>query len=116
LIGSTRQFAGFEREVNLRLLHESLERASRFVPAVRDLTVVRTWAGLRPYTTDKLPILGPVPEVQGLYMACGHEGLGITLALATGELIAQSVTGQETSMDLLPFSLGRFAGYEAAHG
>ncbi|MHC4919392.1 MAG: NAD(P)/FAD-dependent oxidoreductase [Planctomycetota bacterium] len=116
LIGSTRQFAGFEREVNLRLLHESLERASRFVPAVLDLTVVRTWAGLRPYTTDKLPILGPVPEVQGLYMACGHEGLGITLALATGELIAQSVTGQETSMDLLPFSLGRFAGYEAAHG
>ena len=116
LIGSTRQFDGFDRKVNLRLLHQSLLRASRFVPAVSDLAVVRTWAGLRPYTTDKLPILGPVPEVPGLYMASGHEGLGISLAMVTGELITQSVTGQQPELDLTPFSLARFAGREAAHG
>ncbi len=116
LIGSTRQFDGFRRKVNLRLLHESLTRACRFVPAVADLTVVRTWAGLRPYTPDRLPILGPVRDVPNLFMASGHEGLGITLSLVTGELITQSVLGQEPDVDLSPFSPGRFTQREAAHG
>lgn len=116
LIGSTRQFDGFRRKANLQLLHQSLARASRFVPALADLSVVRTWAGLRPYTMDKLPILGPVREVPGLYMASGHEGLGITLSMVTGELITQSLMGQQESFDLSPFRLERFARKEATHG
>lgn len=116
LIGSTRQFDGFRRHANLRLLHQSLARASRFVPSLTDLSVTRTWAGLRPYTPDKLPILGSVPEVPGLYMACGHEGLGITLSMVTGDLITQLLSLGNTHLDLSPFLLERFAGKEAAHG
>lgn len=116
LIGSTRQFGGFERKVDMHLLHRSLARAGRFVPVLADLTVMRTWAGLRPYTRDKLPILGPVREVPGLYMASGHEGLGITLSMVTGLLITQSVMGQPPELDLSPFGLERFAGREATRG
>ena len=70
---------------------------------------MRTWAGLRPFTRDKLPILGPVPEVPGLYLATGHEGLGITLAPISGLLTAQALTGAKLELDWSPFRLARFA-------
>lgn len=114
LIGSTRQFAGFDRTVNHALLSDSFERAARFVPQVADLQVVRTWAGLRPYTKDKVPIVGPVTAVPGMFVASGHEGLGITLSMATGELIAQAVTGQSLQQSLDPFTPDRCG--EVAHG
>ncbi len=115
LIGSTRQFAGYQRQVNQQLLCQSLQRAARFVPAVLDLQVLRTWAGLRPYTRDNLPIIGAVPNVPGLFMAAGHEGLGITLSMVTGELISQAVRGEQTSLDLSPCSLARFAESPSSH-
>ena len=106
LIGSSRQFSGFDRRVDVDLLQASLRRATRFVPGLADLQVVRTWAGLRPYTRDKLPILGAVDEVPGFYMAGGHEGLGITLSMVTGELLAQCI--QSGSNDALEgFTLDR---------
>jgi len=108
LIGSTRQFAGFGREVDRGLLARSLERAVRFVPGLAGARLTRTWAGLRPFTADGLPIVGPVPSAPGLYMAAGHEGLGITLAPITGELVAQAITGSPTSVSLEPLSLDRF--------
>ena len=108
LIGSTRQFGGFDKRVNLALLQQSLARACRFVPALADLQIVRTWAGLRPYTKDKMPVIGPVESVPGLFVAGGHEGLGITLSTGTAELIAQAVTGQPLAQPLEPFSPVRF--------
>ena len=117
LIGSTRQFAGLGRVVDRDLLARSLERAVRFVPALAGARLTRTWAGLRPFTTDGLPIIGPVPEVPGLFMAAGHEGLGITLAPMTGELIAQAVKGQEPRLPLEQLALARFGeAAEAARG
>jgi sarcosine oxidase subunit beta len=109
LVGSTRQFAGYDRRVNMRLLRASFERASRFVPSIQDLQIVRTWAGLRPYTRDKVPIIGPASSVPGLFVSGGHEGLGITLSMASGELIAQSVRGEPTTQSMEPFLLDRFS-------
>ena len=109
LIGSTRQFAGYDRTVNTRLLRDSFLRAARFVPAVADLQVVRTWAGLRPYTKDKLPVIGPIGAVPGLFVAGGHEGLGITLSMATAELITAVVKGEPLQQSLDPFMPDRFA-------
>ncbi len=93
LIGSTRQFAP-DRAVQRALLRDSLRTAARFVPGLRGARVTRTWAGLRPYTLDKLPLIGPVGEVPGLWLATGHEGLGISLAPITGALIADAIGGQ----------------------
>jgi len=71
--------------------------------------VIRSFAGLRPYTPDGLPILGPVEGVDGFVMAAGHEGDGIALSPITGELIAQFIVEGRTEIPLDPFRLERFA-------
>jgi glycine/D-amino acid oxidase-like deaminating enzyme len=109
LVGSTRQFCGMSRTVNRELLHTSLRRASRYAPALRAAPIVRTWVGLRPYSLDKHPLVGPWPAVGGLWIAAGHEGLGISLAPMTGLLLAQQLTGQSTAIDVRPYLPARFA-------
>lgn len=116
LIGATRQFGGYRRVVDRGLLDRSLRRAVRFVPGLAGARLTRTWAGLRPYTRDHLPIIGPVAEVPGFIMAAGHEGLGITLAPITGQLVAQAVVGEPTALPLSPVSLERFASGVPTHG
>jgi glycine/D-amino acid oxidase-like deaminating enzyme len=109
LIGSTRQFAGMDRSVHRGLLRHSLQRAARYVPALAQVPVVRTWAGLRPFVPDKLPIVGPLPDTPGCWIAAGHEGLGITLAPVTGELVARGLTGQRPSVPCEELRTDRFA-------
>ncbi len=103
LVGSTRQFRGMDRTVDRALLQKALVRAARYAPALADAPIVRTWAGLRPYSKDGNPWIGPWPGVDGLWFATGHEGLGITLAPITGELIAQMIGGRPCSIDPTPY-------------
>ena len=110
LIGSTREFVGYNRQTTLEGLSQIALSARKIIPRLGTLNVIRSFAGLRPYTPDGLPILGPVDSIKGLIMAAGHEGDGITLAPVTGELIAQLIAGEKLSMSLAPFSLSRFAG------
>ena len=88
LLGSSRQFAGFDRTVSLAVLQAIAARAARFLPALARVGVMRSYAGLRPWSPDHLPLIGPVQAVPGLYLAAGHEGAGIGLAPITGQLIA----------------------------
>jgi glycine/D-amino acid oxidase-like deaminating enzyme len=108
LIGSTRQFAGFDRSVSRSLLHASLREAARFVPALGRASIVRTWSGLRPYSKDKLPLVGPVAAAPGFYLASGHEGLGITLAPITAAVLTDMITGKAPGLDAAPMSPDRF--------
>jgi sarcosine oxidase subunit beta len=108
LLGSTREFAGFSRQNTLSGIRRIISRTSVVLPALKHLQVIRTFAGLRPYTPDGLPILGPVASLAGFFMAAGHEGDGIALSPITGELMAQMVLGQKTSVSLAPFSPERF--------
>lgn len=108
LIGSTRQFRGMDRTLNRELLHRSLLRAQRFAPGLRTAPIVRTWVGLRPYSIDNKPLIGPWPGLSGLWLASGHEGLGISLAPITGLLLAQQILGQPTAIDHTPYLPQRF--------
>ena len=63
--------------------------ARRILPALANVNIIRTFAGLRPYTPNGLPILGPLPDLPGLIMAAGHEGDGIALAPITGKKVAE---------------------------
>lgn len=108
LIGSTRQFRGMDRTLNRELLHRSLQRARRYVPGLAAAPIVRTWVGLRPYAIDKQPLIGPWPPVRGLWIAAGHEGLGITLAPITGRLLAQQIAGVPCDIDPAPYLPARF--------
>lgn len=108
LIGSTRQFRGLDRTLDKALLRRSLERAQRYAPGLADAPIVRTWVGLRPYSIDKHPLIGPWPALRGMWLATGHEGLGISLAPITGRLLAQQIAGLPTSIDATPYLPARF--------
>ena len=108
LIGSTRQFRGMNRELNRELLRRSLLRAQRYAPGLAHAPILRTWVGLRPYSIDKHPLIGPWPLLRGLWIAAGHEGLGISMAPITGRLLAQQIAGQPTDMDHTPYLPARF--------
>ena len=108
LIGSTRQFRGLDRSLNRELLHRSLLRAQRYAPGLGTAPIVRTWVGLRPYVIDKQPLIGPWPPVPGLWIAAGHEGLGITLGPITGRLLAQQIAGTPCDIDHTPYLPARF--------
>src|SRR5690606_32003140 len=108
LIGSTRQFRGMDRTLNRELLRRSLQRAQRYAPAVAQAPIVRTWVGLRPYAIDKHPLIGPWPPTPGMWIAAGHEGLGISLAPITGRLLAQQLAGTAPAIDHTPYLPARF--------
>lgn len=115
LIGSSREFVGFDTTCDTRVLELLARRAIRFYPCIKDINVVRSYAGLRPYTPDHLPVVSPVDEVPGLYITCGHEGDGIGLAPITGVLSTQMITGQPSVVPLEPLSVNRFKGSGKGH-
>jgi len=108
LLGSSRQLVGYDRTADPRVSAAIAARAIRFFPSLAGLRSIRTYAGLRPFSPDHLPLIGPIPGTEGLYVATGHEGAGIGLAPATGRLIAQWVTGQPLDFPADWFSPGRF--------
>ncbi|MBB4053059.1 D-amino-acid dehydrogenase [Devosia subaequoris] len=68
------------------------------------------WKGARPCTPDMMPIISEAPKHQGLFVGIGHAHHGFTLGPATGELLAQVMTGDETAIDIHPFRMARFMG------
>lgn len=91
LLGSSRQFVGDDRSVSIEVIQAIAQRANRFLPRLAHTKVIRSYAGLRPWSPDHLPIIGPVQSVPGFYIASGHEGAGICLAPITGKIIADWV-------------------------
>jgi glycine/D-amino acid oxidase-like deaminating enzyme len=117
LIGSSRELVGPDRSINQDVLGQMLARAVSFMPAIASVDVLRVWTGLRPATPDGLPFIGRVAERDRVWVAAGHEGLGITTALGTGALAAALLTGAEPPIDPAPFSPDRIAEPAgAAHG
>ena len=107
LIGSSRELVGWDASLNRSVLSRMLERALQFMPGLSRLSALRTWTGFRPATPDKLPLIGAWPAVDGLWIAAGHEGLGITTALGTGALLADLILGRPTGLDAAPYSPSR---------
>lgn len=108
LAGSTMELVGFDKQVTAGGLARILEMLLELCPALADVAVDSTWAGFRPWTEDRLPVLGPGP-LEGLVLATGHFRNGILLTPITARLVAQVVLGERPSVDLAPFSHARFA-------
>lgn len=115
LIGSSRELAGWDASVNPAIVQRMLDRALDFMPALARVSAVRTWTGFRPATPDKLPLIGSWDETPGLWIAAGHEGLGITTALGTGQLLADLMLEREPAIDAAPFAPSRVHATAAAH-
>lgn len=108
IIGGTRELVGFDRENTLEAIETMMKRAVKFFPALKNVNIIRTFAGLRPYTPDGLPMIGHVDCVPGFYMAAGHEGDGIALSPITGKLLSEEIVMGSASYSLEPFSPNRF--------
>jgi glycine/D-amino acid oxidase-like deaminating enzyme len=108
LIGASRERVGFDKTVNFSVLSRLAAGAIAVFPFLKDVMLLRTYGGFRPYCPDHLPVIGPDSRVPGLFHACGHEGAGVGLAPASGLLIAQSVMGETLSHSLEHFRPERF--------
>ncbi|TAN22258.1 MAG: FAD-binding oxidoreductase [Acidobacteria bacterium] len=113
LIGSSRQFGVTDAAVDRAMLARMLRRAEQYMPALAGLSAIRTWTGVRAATPDGLPLIGPAREDATVLVASGHEGLGITTALVTGELIAAILTGGASAIPPEPYLPTRFQETEA---
>lgn len=109
LIGSSRQYGDESARVDQRILSAMLARAAVYVPGVNKLNAIRVWTGFRAATPDKLPLIGPSTEDETVWLATGHEGLGIATSLVTAELIAAGLTGNKPPIAPEPYLPGRFA-------
>jgi glycine oxidase len=105
LVGATVERVGFQRAVTVQGITGLLEAAVELVPALAGLPIARTWFGFRPWAPDSLPILGPWPGVEGLWVATAHFRNGILLAPITARALTEwIVTGRPQPMlkDFLP--------------
>lgn len=109
LIGGTREWAGFDRTNTFEAVEAIMRRAARFFPAIKDVSIIRTFAGLRPYSPDGLAMIGSTKKVPGLFIAAGHEGDGIALAPITGKLISEEIVDGRASYPIDTFSPDRFS-------
>ncbi|XP_055812901.1 uncharacterized protein LOC129882561 isoform X2 [Solanum dulcamara] len=111
VLGSSRQLVGFSTEVDESVINHIWQRVGEFIPALRhesleDLRQSReVRIGLRPYIPDGKPVIGLVPGFSNVFLAAGHEGEGLSLALGTAEMIADMVLENPCKVDAAPFSL-----------
>ncbi|OVA11064.1 FAD dependent oxidoreductase [Macleaya cordata] len=111
VLGSSREFAGFNMEVDDSIIERIWMRARAFFPSLREMSLTdltksrKVRIGLRPYMPDGKPIIGPVPGLSKVVLATGHEGEGLLLALGTAEMVADMVLGNPGKLDYAPFSV-----------
>jgi glycine oxidase len=109
LIGATVERVGFQRAVTAEGIAVLLRAALALVPALGSLSVSRTWHGFRPWAPDSLPVLGPWPGVEGLWVATAHFRNGILLAPITAALMTEWITQGRTSLSVKDFRPDRFS-------
>jgi len=126
LIGSSRQYGAEHKEVDHSVLVRMLQRAQEYMPGLAQMSTVRTWTGFRASTPDKLPLIGPwagdatsgtagdATGDKSIFLATGHEGLGITTSLGTARILADQITGTKPEIPVEPYLPSRTA-KEYAH-
>jgi glycine oxidase len=107
VIGATSEEAGFDKQMVPETIERLRQSAIDLVPEFADAPIVETWAGLRPGTPDKLPILGATPT-PGYFVATGHFRDGILLAPVTARVMGQVMSGESPEFDLTAFDPERF--------
>jgi glycine/D-amino acid oxidase-like deaminating enzyme len=108
LIGSCRQDGITHAEVDPEVLAHVLRSAIALLPCLAGMNVIRSWTGMRPATPDGRPLIGPHPVLDHVWLAAGHEGLGVTTAFGTAALLADLMERRPTAIDAGLYSPGRF--------
>ncbi len=108
LIGATVEDVGFDSRTTSAESASLLNVAFEISPEFEKLSLKKTWAGLRPFAADGLPILGAFPEIENLFIATAHYRNGILLAPLTAKILADKIAGNAESKYLEIFSPRRF--------
>jgi glycine/D-amino acid oxidase-like deaminating enzyme len=114
LIGSSRQYDQTHSSIDEPVLRRMLQRALEYMPGLAGLSVIRAWTGFRAATEDKLPVVGECPGRPGVYLATGHEGLGITTSLGTAQMLSDLIMNRKPAIDAAPYSPARLR-FQPAH-
>jgi D-amino-acid dehydrogenase len=94
VVGASRETgSGFSPQTTVAGVHEVLAEALRVAPGLAQAHIREIRVGLRPYTADRLPVLGPVPHLDNIYLATGHGPTGLQLGPYSGKLIAALMLG-----------------------
>jgi glycine/D-amino acid oxidase-like deaminating enzyme len=115
LLGSSRQIDVTGLDIDHAILRKMLDRCLEYMPGLAAVPAIRAWTGFRAATPDGLPLVGPWPHAAGVWLATGHEGLGITTSLATAELLAAQIVGSPSELDETASLPSRFSATAAAH-
>ena len=107
IMGSSVEYVGHTKDVTLDTVQAFIDRSEALVPGISKAPLSRFWAGLRPYSPTRRPILCRAPDLDNVVLATGHHRNGIVLAPITGQLIYEMVTTDRPSLDLTPFALPR---------
>jgi len=109
-------FVGALRTVDPRVLNVMARNISTVMPKLGDVSIIRSWAGLEPCTSDNLPIIGRAPSLKNFYIAAGHGNAGVMMAPATGMLLANLIASRPTRFSLDAATPARFATVAAQAG
>lgn len=113
LLGSSRQYDVDNGFVDHSMVKAIVERAQKFIPTIGSLSALRVWTGFRFATADHLPLIGSIQGDATMFLAVGHEGLGITTSLATAHLLLDQFLERTSIIPLDPYSPSRFSVAEA---
>jgi D-amino-acid dehydrogenase len=107
-IAGTMELSGINLRLDRRRVRALVRGAERALPGVSVGATSREWVGMRPITPDGLPILGRLPTTDNVFVATGHQMLGVTLAPSTGKAMAELILDGRAAVDLEPFAVERF--------
>lgn len=107
-MGDPDERPGYSVAPTWAFLEEMTKRVTRILPFLKDVRIIRQWAGLYNMTPDAQPILGPVEEYPNFFQAIGFSGHGFMLAPIVGRLMAQAILGLDVDIDMSKLDLGRF--------
>ncbi len=107
LLGSTLEFVGMKPSVTKKGIESIKRRIRRLAPALKEFQAVSAHAGLRPFSPDRLPLVGAT-SVRGLYLATGFYRSGILLGCLMGRLLAKGIVSGKMPKTLQPFDPRRF--------
>jgi glycine/D-amino acid oxidase-like deaminating enzyme len=103
LIGSSRQYGVEDPIIESKMMDRMLSRALEYMPGLANLSAIRAWTGFRAATPDKLPLIGVCPGYENVYLATGHEGLGIATSMATARLLSDLILNRASAIDRAPY-------------
>nr|WP_218170694.1 FAD-dependent oxidoreductase [Pseudomonas gingeri] len=109
-IGASRQFGTRDLQVEGWMLAKMLKRAVEYLPGLARLNAIRAWTGLRAASPDGLPLVGQHPQREGLWLAVGHEGLGVTTAPGTADLLVAQLFNETPPLAAAAYLPQRFLG------